>query len=210
MNPKTDLEWLLAPQDEPTGYLKGASNPYSTKPDYMYNPGSSSKPYPIKPGSSSPSKYTIAQLVKVCWPAYIKEKLSGKNFNSWGLNKLEANGNLKITPLGPSVSGSSKGFQELCVGISWTAKDDHINKTENQQVSFVLALFNNAMDSHDEMLLKEIGKKHAVVSKEYKYKAGEIQQAMDSQTYFMKLYTAFALLDTPKPKSKSKSKPKSK
>lgn len=204
VKPLTALD-LLGEPEESSDSLKGDFS-FKSKlvPDWKYNPGSTTKS----------SKLTIAQIIKVCWPAYIKEKLSGKNFNSWSLNKLEANGNLKVKPLGPSVPGSSKGVQELCVGISWTTNDDHLNMTENQKVSFVLALMNNAVDTHDATLLKEIGTKHAIVSKEYKYMASEVQEDMYSTTYHMKIYTAFAVLDSPKSKPKLKMsngvKPKSK
>lgn len=145
---------------------------------------------------------TIDQIMAVCYPAALADRLNGHNWVSPELRRLERQGRLTTSSLGavvclPQDPPPNKycEISEIDVPMAWSKLDDVRNETENKKISFVKSLIENAIESHDNILLQKIGTGKAIASKQYRYDRGNICELPNQYGYMCKLYTAIAFLD---------------
>ena len=121
--------------------------------------------------------------------------LAGRKFKSSELEDLYRHRRIAVQPLGVCVTRDGKDYdiEELRIPIGWWRSDTD-NNSESQLVCLAASIVENAIDSHDDLLLEKIGNKRAVVSYEYRYVLGPVHALSDDSRY-VKLHTAFCVTD---------------
>lgn len=148
------------------------------------------------------SHYTIGQIFAVSWRAIKNSFLFGPNarpFASPELNKLVDEGVIEFVSLGetveiPQFDGTRKQYEvkQLAIYVTWTQGDENANPRESQKISLVKQLGENAIATHDTLLLEEAkGCKKLFISKQYHYHLSEEMALEGENAHYRVLSTAF-------------------
>lgn len=149
---------------------------------------------------------SIGQILVAAWPAVVRAMCGPQyDFADYALKAMQQDGRIKFRTLGPAVehNGIQYPVEELSIPMIWTQHDDEANSSESQRIALVKSLCENAIHSHDYLLLNKIGGNSVIVSMESHYELGLIR-VIESQggpmpeevqiTYMCKLYTVFAVI----------------
>lgn len=142
---------------------------------------------------------SISAILQAAYPTVLDMKKAGFSFVSPSLRCRHRHGRIKVMSLGACVEVNHYNSQptfydisELVVPIIWTRAREIENYTETKRINLTKSLIDNAIRTHDDLLFQKIGHGQAVVSKEYRYSLGEVQEI--NECFLCKIYTAVAFL----------------
>jgi len=140
---------------------------------------------------------TIADILVAAYPEALKVKLDGYGFISPKLRCKQRRGKIIVDP------PITYPVNEICTPIIWSYQDETKNPYLYQRINIVAQLLSNALESHDDILLKHMGKGRAVISKEYKYRLSEVVKvgALYSHHYACSIHTAVAFIPSRLPRT---------
>ena len=137
-------------------------------------------------------------MLALAFPVVLEE-LTTKKGCRWAntfLNGLTEMGVIKFAQLGAiveGIDGNQFEIKEYKTPIIWTALDDRKQTTENQRISFVKSITENAIYAHEDGLAEWIWKdpqKKYVVSQQYHHWLAPVMTLNDTTSYFTMLHTA--------------------
>jgi hypothetical protein len=150
--------------------------------------------------------FSIGSILTLAFKPYLDARTSSYHWASKSLRCKEAHGLVKVMSLGTMVDtpiidqfghiqSRSYPVDEIAVTVSWSEQDEVINDTENKKVSLVKRLLDNAINHHDQLILKKMGRQYkAIASKQYRYMLGPIHSHYNNQAHVVKLYSAVAFV----------------
>lgn len=144
---------------------------------------------------------SIHNILQASYKDALRAKLDGRPFISNELNRLYLQDRIIIKPLGACLlevrdSGPNihHDIEELTIPMVWSKNDEIKADTENKRINLVVSLLNNAWNCHDDIILEKIGSGRVVVSNDYKYYLGLIEELPEYAGFAVKLWTALVFI----------------
>lgn len=146
---------------------------------------------------------SIDQILAISWDRAVADAKGAFSFVDDALNWAVENRRITVQPLGTHVEtydGRRYDIEQFSFPMCWSSKDELRNPTEDDRIDLVAGLIDNAIQAHDDVLLRYLERlEKIVVSDSYNYQLGPLveRQTLDDDArvytiYYRMVYTALA------------------